>query len=248
MTNEPKDNLDIFLDLVVRSQESADRNKFHQALLESEIFSPKIKSKEGKSGLAISEVDGKKLLLFYTTNNNKKLKNPYMGVEGEYALQMILDSHDLDGIYLCSESDSILIILKAEISRILRYPVLSTTEIDRLIADFADNGCQSEEDRTRFNNLFYEGEYYTSIESKDGESMKVSSMEVDGYNLVLFYTQSNNCNLGLPYGGKSGKEILEMVMRMPNIHGIALMSSIDEAWFGFSKQDIPEMLRRKIEL
>lgn len=126
-------NLDTLLNLIVESEEYAGRNEFHQILLESELFSPKIEDKEGQSGLAIAEIDGKKLLAFYTTTKNKKLKKPYMGIEGEYALQTILDSKDLDGMYLHSESDSILILLKAEISRLLKYTknYPSATEIDR---------------------------------------------------------------------------------------------------------------------
>lgn len=246
MTKKQEKNLDILLNLIVKSQDYSDRNEFHQVLLKSELFSPKINNQKGQSGLAIIEIDKKKFLVFYTTTKNKELKKPYMGIEGEYALQTILDSNDLDGMYLRSESGSILIMSKAEISRILRYTKNhpSATEIDRLIADFADNNFQSKEDRLRFNNLFYHGEFYTSIENKKNQPIKVPLMDVGKYNFVLFYTRPDNKNLNQPFGGMSGKEILEMVMKMPDVGGIALMSNINESWFGFRKQDIPEILAR----
>jgi len=92
--------------------------------------------------------------------------------------------------------------------------------------------------------LFYHGEFYTSIENKPGQPIKVPLMDVGKYSFVLFYTQSDNSNLSQPFGGMSGKEILEMVMKMPNVGGISLISNINEAWFGFRKQDFPEKLAR----
>ncbi len=245
MTKQKEQRLDSLLDLIVNSQDYSDRNEFHQVLLESELFSPKIINKQGKSGLAVYEIDGKKLLVFYTTKRNNNVKKPFVGIEGEYALQMILDNHDFDGIYLGSESGSILVMLKAEISRILTYTKTHSDamEIDRLIADFAKNNSRSKEDHIRFNNLFYHGEFYASIENKEGQPLMISLMNTDGHNLALFYTKSDNSQLSQPFAGMSGKEILEMVIKMPDVDGVALVSSIDEAWFGFEKQEIPEMIK-----
>ena len=78
-----------------------------------------------------------------------------------------------------------------------------------------------------------------------GVEIKAQTVSIKGLECVLVFTSENNPNLGDDYAGIEGREVLQMVLKLPNIDGLVVQSS-GTGWVGLDKQKISYVLSRQV--